>query len=195
MKLTKKQLNSIKKFAGKKLVRNDPWHGIFHTKQTVIISKSLAKKEKADLNTCIVIAWLHDICKNNEKENKDHGKEAAIKAKEFLEKLNFNKKDIKKICYAINQHNKGGKKKAIEAQIIWDADKLQGVGPYGLFRGYGHLIYIGKDQEEAYKRSMKEQKFFLKRFYTKTGKKLSKRNFNLVKKVYDNHHQLSKGKL
>jgi len=69
MILEKKQLEKIKNFSKKNIKNNDPWHRISHIEQTVKISIALAKKEKADINKCIVSAWLHDIAKNKGSSN------------------------------------------------------------------------------------------------------------------------------
>lgn len=192
MKLTKEQLQKIEKFGKKESAKNDIYHQTPHLKETVRISKYLAKKENGDINKCIVIAWLHDICKYKQSRNKDHGAVGAKKAKKFLKKLKFNKKDIEDICYAIYEHNKGGKKKIIEAGVIWDADKLQGIGANGILRGYGYEILKIMPQEQAYKDSIVEQRFFLKRFKTKTGKKIANQYFKFVKKFDKERQKIKK---
>lgn len=188
MKLTKTQLTKIKTFVKKKIAKNDKWHKLEHIEQTVKLSKALAKKEKADINKCVVIAWLHDIAKNSEKKGQNHGDKGAKLTKPFLKKLKFSNKDIKDICYAIKQHNKGGKKKTKEAQILWDADKLQGVGAPGILRGYSYCFQKENTLEEAYKKNLQAQKFFIKRFYTKTGKKIANHDFKFIKK-FDKEYQ------
>jgi uncharacterized protein len=168
MKLSKKQLQAIIEFSKQKIKRNDPFHRIEHVKLTVKLSKILAKKEKADVNKAITIAWLHDIEKNKEEKNKDHGKKGAQTAEKFLRKIKIPEKDIKDICFAIHKHNKGGKKKTKEVKIIWDADKLQSIGPSGLLRIYGYYIEKGLNPKIAYKKSKNDQNFFVRKFYTKT---------------------------
>jgi uncharacterized protein len=195
MKLSKKQLKDIIKFSLQKIKENDTFHKKEHIKQTVKLSKILAKKEKADIKKAIVIAWLHDIEKNKEQKNQDPGKKGAQTAEKFLEKLNIPEKDIKEICYAIHQHNKGCKKKTKQAKIIWDADKLQGIGPSGLLRIYGYYIEKGLNPKIAYKNNKKEQNFFIKKFYTKTARKIAKKNYDFVKKFDKIHENLKKGNI
>tara|TARA_Y100000310_G_scaffold178892_1_gene178842 strand:+ start:168 stop:755 length:588 start_codon:yes stop_codon:yes gene_type:complete len=195
MKLTKKQLTQIKKFVKKKITKNDKWHGLEHIEQTVKLSKALAKKEKADINKSIVIAWLHDIAKNHEEKAQNHGDVGAKQAKTFLKKLKFQKQDIEDIYYAIQQHNKGGKKKIKEASIIWDADKLQAIGASGILRCYGYYILKDNNQEKAYKKNLKAQKFFIKRFHTKTGKKLATQGIKFLEKFDKEHKKIKNIKL
>jgi len=194
MILEKKQLEKIKNFSKKNIKNNDPWHRISHIEQTVKISIALAKKEKADINKCIVSAWLHDIAKNKEKQKINHGNAAAKIAKKFLKEIKISNKDIEDICYAIQQHNKGEKKKTKEAQILWDADKLQAIGPYGLLRCYDAYAYKKTNQEESLQESIKDQNFFIKRFQTKTGKKIARKNYKFMKKFYKKYKQISEAK-
>ncbi len=182
MKITKNQLNKIKKFVIKKISKNDDAHGIDHIEKTVKFAKYLAKKEKADICKCEIAAWLHDIAKKLEKKGKDHGNVGAKEAKIFLKTLKLQKEDIKDIVYIIQRHNKGGKKKIIEAKIIWDADKLQLLGPKGLLRSYRYLISKGKDQKTAYKIYRKQYNFYIKKFHTKTAKKIVKKDREFFKK-------------
>jgi HD superfamily phosphodiesterase len=195
MKLTRKQLTQIKKFLKRKIVKNDMWHGLEHIEQTVKLSKAFAKKEKADINKCVIIAWLHDIAKNHEDNGYDHGNKAAEQAKTFLKKLKFQKQDIEDIYYAIQRHNKGGKKKTKESKIIWDADKLQAIGASGILRCYGYCILKDNNQEKAYKKNLKAQKFFIKRFHTKTGKKLAKQNLKFLKTFDKQYKKIKNVKL
>jgi uncharacterized protein len=139
-----------------------------------------------------VSAWLHDIAKYKEKENKDHGKEGSKIAAQFLRSINFLEEDISDICYAIRKHNKGGYKKTIESKIIWDADKLQAIGPYGLIRCYGFYVSQGKNQNEAYALSIKEQNFFIKRFYTDTAKIIAQKQFDSLKSFHLSYEDISK---
>jgi uncharacterized protein len=194
MNLTEQQLEEIEKFAKRCLLKNDSWHRIPHTQQTVKLAMALAKKENADIEKCVVSAWLHDIAKYQEKENKNHGDEGAKIAWPFLEGIGFFMQDINDICYAIQKHNKSGYKKTIESKIIWDADKLQAVGPYGLLRIYGIYVAEGKDQEEAYRLSLREQKFYIKNFYTLTAKKIAQEKFKSMKPFHANYEDILKAR-
>lgn len=191
MNLTTQQLEEIKKFAKRYLLKNDSWHRTYHTKQTVRLAIALAKKENADIEKCVVSAWLHDIAKYQEKDNIDHGDEGAKIARSFLIGLNFPKKDAEEISYAIKQHNKNGYKKTIESKIIWDADKLQGIGAYGLLRIYGFYISEGKNQEEAYRLSLKEQSIFLKNFYTPAAKKIAKEKISFLESFCSDYNDIA----
>ncbi len=190
MKIIKEQLQKIKAFAKRHLSKNDDWHGLFHTEQTVKISIFLAKKEKADIQRCVIIAWLHDIMKRGESSKKDHGKEGAETARTFLKKIGIDHKDIEIICDAIYNHNKGTDKKTKEAKILYDADKLQAIGPYGLLRAYGDSISKKNNQVQAYKDYQNEQKMYLNGLNTKTAKKIVKEKFNFMRKFHKHYEEV-----
>jgi len=160
MKLSHKQLKQIKEFAKAKVKKNDPLHQLHHVLRTIHISKILATKENADVLKCTVIAWLHDIEKNKEKKGLNHGKEGSKSASVFLKKIGLKKQDIKEISHAIKKHDKENGHETIESKIIWDADKLQTLGAEGLLRIHGHYMKQGLSQEESYKTTIKEQKFY-----------------------------------
>ena len=195
MILKKEQLEKIKEFSKKKLESNDKWHQLFHAEQTVKLAIALAKKEKADINKCVVAAWLHDIEKNKETDKTDHGTEGAKTSEIFLKEIKIPDKNIKDICYAIHEHNKEGRKETKEAQILWDADKLQAIGPYGLLRNYDHKLSMGNSQEESYKTNLKEQEFYFKRLHTKTAKKIAKKHLSFMKKFHKKYKQIEDAKL
>jgi len=182
MKLTKDQLNKIKRFAKKRVCKNDPHHRIDHIKQTVKLAKYLAKKEKADINKSIVAAWLHDISKHKQNKKIDHATNGAEQAKKFLRKIKIPEKDISNIYNAIKHHNKETGKNTKEAKILWDADKLQGIGPYGTIRTSGYHFFLKENQKQVHHSYLFEEKFFCKRFHTKTAKKIVKKQKLFMKK-------------
>jgi uncharacterized protein len=188
MKISREQFKKIKAFAKNHLSKNDSWHNLFHVEQTVRLSIFLAKKEKADVDKCAIIAWLHDIMKRAKQDGKDHAKEGAKRARIFLTKIGLDKEDVDDICYAIYVHNKGVKKKTKEAQIIYDADKLQAIGPYGILRAYGDSIARKNNQVRAYKEYQNEQKMYMNGISTKTAKRIAKEKFQFMKK-FNKHYE------
>jgi uncharacterized protein len=190
MKITKEQFEKIKAFAKNHLSKNDQWHNLFHTEQTVKISIFLARKEKADVQRCVVTAWLHDIMKKDKFNPRDHGKEGAETAREFLKKIGLDKKDIEIICNAIYNHNKGTDKKTKEAKILYDADKLQAIGPYGLLRAYGDSISRKNGQAAAYKDYQNEQKMFLNGLNTRTARRIAKEKSDFMKKFHKHYEDI-----
>lgn len=183
MKLTPNQLHQIEKFAKEKIKKNDASHRIEHVSRTVEIARFLAKKEKADIAKCVIIAWLHDIEKNKVNHGLDHAEEGAKSSIDFLRKCKLEEKDIEGIAYAIRQHNKESPHKTIESKIIWEADKLQAIGMEGLIRCFEYYLFTTKNSPKALKETIREQKFYIKRFKTKTGKKFANARFRLFERA------------
>ncbi|MGV8152405.1 MAG: HD domain-containing protein [Candidatus Nanoarchaeia archaeon] len=190
MNLTQNQLKKIIYFSKEQVKKNDSWHQWPHIKQTVKLAKILAEKEKADLKICEVSALLHDICKYKEENGKDHGKEGAKLAKSYLCSLGLYEEDILSICYAIEQHNKGKIKQTIEAKILYDADKLQAIGVYGLLRDYGWFISKGYSPESAYNNAISAEIFYRKKVYTNTAKKIAKTALKDIQKFQRDYQKI-----
>lgn len=108
------------------------------------------------------------------KKSDGHGPNGAERAKEFLEKLKTPDYFIEQIHYAISQHDNDLPKKTKEAAILWDADKLQLVGPLGFARIFAYyMIYVKKDISYAIEQARHWQEFFLERFCTDSGRQIA----------------------
>jgi len=181
--LSKKQLVQIIDFARSKYETNDFNHNIDHMELTVRIAGILAKKEGADAEICMVAAYLHDIGRKKIKGR--HGEKGAGMARVFLEKMELSPVFVNAVCYCISRHDSGSPKRTKEAAVLWDADKLQAVGPFGFIRIFAHhLIYDTRDIYLAKQLAQKKIRFFYQRFHTRTGKALAKRLHNYMDEFY-----------
>lgn len=172
--INEKQLKEIKAFSKRRSKRNDFNHNENHVELTVKLARFLAGEERADIDVCAVGAYLHDICKSRSKNK--HGSEASKIARGFLGEIGLSKKFVNEVCYAISQHDKGSIKKTKEAKVLWDADKMQSIGPLGFMRIFAHhLLYDTRDMHIARLMTEKRHNFFYKRFQTNTGRQIAKR--------------------
>jgi uncharacterized protein len=187
---TKIDMQKIKEFALNEIKKNDIIHNHEHIYCTVRLAKYLAEKEGADVDICEAAAWLHDIAKN---KGKNHGIEGAKKAEEFLKILDLNPKIIERICNAIKYHDTSDSK-TIEDKVLYDADKLQGVGCYGFLRAFGSDLFANPDRSlsATLKHTEEIQRFFWKTMYTKTAKDMVKKSFGLMDKFYKECEEFSK---
>ena len=186
MAIPKIKLNKIEEFVKEKLKDADYNHNLDHIKRTVNIAKFLALKENADLDVCIVAAWLHDIAQPI--QEKVHGGIGAEIAEPFLREIGFDSKFIEKVKHCIFCHNTTNinKAKTIEAKIIYDADKLQMIGPFGFCRTISDfLVFKNNEFDEAVHKTEEIQKNrYNKYLQTKTAKKLAQNSHNLMLEFY-----------
>lgn len=172
---------SIKKkivsFAKKEAKANDSYHDFAHLQKVAENALFLAKKEGGNKEVCWVSAMLHDICKC---KNGNHGTEGAKKAKKFLNSLKLDKGFIESVCDAIHFHNKGFRGGPIERQILWDADKLTIIGPYGFTQRHLPYQVMKKGKEKGIPSAVKEYHFFEIRFHTKTAKRIVAKNAKIM---------------
>jgi len=171
--LSKRQLRRIINFSKSRYKTNDFNHSIDHMMLTVRIAKVLAKAEGANEEICLVAAYLHDI--GRQKAKGKHGREGAAIARRFLKDMNLPPGFISSVCYAVGQHDCGSVKKTSEAAVLWDADKLQAVGPFGFIRIFAHhLAYDTRDVYRAKRLTQNRIDFFNQRFHTRTGRRLAR---------------------
>jgi uncharacterized protein len=194
MKISKVILKKIEKFAQSKVKNLDQWHNWSHAERTVKLAKYLAKKEQADESICIVSATLHDIGQSVGIEN--HNLTGAKLAEEFLKKIGFKKNFIDQAVHCIISHSSSHVKKAktIEARVLFDADKLQTIGPFGVMRvllsSIDQKIWHASDALKLAKQV--EVNNYKNNLQTKTAKQLIKRSYQFMQKFYQLYDQWDK---
>lgn len=160
-----------------------------HVTAVVALAVKLAELTKADTEVVEAAAWLHDI----RKEKKQAHPEAGAKfAREFLPKTNFPKKKIEAVAQAIEQHMGLWRDKPLtnlEAQVLWDADKLAKLGLTAVFHWTGwqlageksaaltDIIARGRDADWMTKT--------LASFHTKPARKAAKKRFKAYWKTWE----------
>ena len=111
-----------------------------HVQEVVRIAKRLAKYSDANLDVVVTASWLHDISKPGRGGPPKHGEVSAKMAREILQKKELDPDFINQVCYAIEKHvglTLDEPLDTIEAQIVWEADKLNKLGASGLLH---HII-------------------------------------------------------
>ena len=135
MKLWEAQLEKkIKEVASSE----DPAHDLLHFRRVVKLAKNLCEKEKAKLEVVVPASWLHDLVivpKNSPLRSKA-SKLSAEKAIEFLSSIQYPRVYFEEIAHAIEGHSFSAnlEVKTIEAKIVQDADRIDGLGAIGIAR-------------------------------------------------------------
>lgn len=117
---------------------HDGAHDINHIKRVVNSAKQLAQAEQAELNIVVPSAWLHD-CVSFPKSHPDNNKAstlAAEKAVSFLQEIGYPEQYYPAIFHAIEAHSYSANiaTKTLEAEVVQDADRLDGLGAIGVSR-------------------------------------------------------------
>lgn len=117
---------------------DDPAHDLLHFKRVVAIAKHLAAQEGGNLEVIVPAAWLHDLVivpKDSPLRNQA-SRLSGEKAIEFLRSIEYPAKFFDEIAHAIAGHSFSAKLevKTIEAKIVQDADRLDGLGAIGIAR-------------------------------------------------------------
>jgi uncharacterized protein len=116
----------------------DPAHDFLHFKRVVKAAKLLAQKENAKLEVVVPAAWLHDyvIIPKNDPRRSQASRLSAEAAVKFLESIGYPKEYYADIAHAIECHSFSANIpcKTKEAQIVQDADRLDGLGAIGIAR-------------------------------------------------------------
>ncbi|MFZ3229935.1 MAG: HD domain-containing protein [Pseudobdellovibrio sp.] len=116
----------------------DPAHDLLHFKRVVKIAKSICKLEQGNFEIVVPAAWLHDfiIIPKNDPRRSLASKLSAEAAVIYLKQLNYPEIYLADIAHAIESHSFSAniQPRTIEAKIVQDADRLDGLGAIGIAR-------------------------------------------------------------
>ncbi|NLB90279.1 MAG: HD domain-containing protein [Clostridiales bacterium] len=132
--------------------KNDPVHDASHVYRVVNNAcQILDHSPKADQEIVLIASLLHDIGRGKRENGKKapHGKIGAQMAEVFLKEQEYPPEKIRHIADCIISHSypykgKGLSPQTLEAQIVYDADKLDLTGPIGVIRAVGYGSQIGE---------------------------------------------------
>ena len=129
-------------------------HNMDHVMRVYNMCLRLAKDEPdIDLDVLKASALLHDIARvkedNDPTGKTDHAILGSKMAVPILKELNFSKEQIKHIqdCIISHRYRTGNKAKTKEAQILFDADKLDSLGAIGIARSF---VWVGRNNAKIY---------------------------------------------
>lgn len=112
-----------------------------HVTAVVTLANRLAKLTGADPEIVEAAAWLHDVCKWTHGE--DHPAAGAAFARAFLPQTDFPPEKINAVAEAIAVHMGlwlDEPLEGLEAQVLWDADKLAKIGLTAAFHWTGGAL-------------------------------------------------------
>ena len=117
---------------------HDPAHDLSHIERVVACAKRLATAEKAALDVVVPAAWLHDfvaIAKDDPRRSQA-SRISAVEAVAWLRSVDYPAEFYDDIAHAIEAHSFSAniECRTVEARIVQDADRLDGLGAIGLAR-------------------------------------------------------------
>ena len=136
--MTKKQLFQIEKFSKPYYRKTGRYHGWDHILRVRKHALNLAKDyEKVDTRLLEAACYLHDLGRSRKTlKDSDHVKISMSLSKNFLKEIGLKEDETKTVCNAIFCHDIANIKfaEAIEAKILFDADKLEIASVNGFIR-------------------------------------------------------------
>lgn len=129
---------------------SDPSHDLLHIRRVVRMAKRLALSEGADLSIVIPAAYFHDMVNvpKNDPRRSQASRLSAEAAVEYLRSINYTADDAKlaAIAHAVAAHSFSAaiKPETIEAKVVQDADRLDGLGAIGLARMFTVSGLLGR---------------------------------------------------
>lgn len=119
-----KTLLKIKELVVPFYAQLDQWHGYDHGKRVYLLAKEINKEEGGDSFLVEAGAWLHQYHDNLDE------------LKGVLTSLQISVSQETRLFEIVEQcrPDKISAESSLEARIVFDADALELVGPYGIFR-------------------------------------------------------------
>ncbi len=117
---------------------DDPAHDLLHFRRVVGLAKYLCTREGGIAEVVVPAAWLHDlvIVPKDSPLRSQASRLSAEKAVEFLRSIDYPATFYDEIAHAVEGHSFSAniEVKTIEAKIVQDADRLDGLGAIGIAR-------------------------------------------------------------
>jgi HD superfamily phosphodiesterase len=172
-------INKTKKYASTLYDKNEITHGWSHILSVRNNALTLQKILGGDKEIIEIASYLHDC--NYSKGIGKHAELSAVGAKKFLKSINYTK--TKQVIEAILNHSAHLRKPnaSLEAKILFDADKIETIKPYGILR-------VAITQKElSFKEMIKKIQIYCidiyKKLYFDETRKLVKKYYYKTKKI------------
>lgn len=123
-------------------------HGPDHSERVLHNAMIIGRQMEAELTVLAPAALLHDIGRKEESLSRGrvcHAQLGAEIAAPLLRTLGYLESEIEAICHCIRSHRfrSGLRPTSLEAEILYDADKLDSIGAIGIGRAFLFAGQIG----------------------------------------------------
>lgn len=122
----------------------DSAHDFDHVLRVAALADRIAQAEGADRDVVHAAALLHDI--GLDEGRAGHETSAATRAKEILRAQGHAETFCDSVAHAIESHRfrSGPTPQTLEAQVLFDADKLDAIGAIGVARAFAFGAHRGQ---------------------------------------------------
>lgn len=170
----------IKESARKFYEEKGQTHGIEHLERSIEIAEFLAEEEDADKEIVRLGAILHQL-------------HDAEEARSLLEDSGLDEEILERVvdCVKFSDIEKVTEAESIESKVVYDADKLQVVGPFGLVReiacesGERGIIF-----REALENSRSIEEKCFETLQTDTGQRIGRRHHEIMKEFWEKFDEM-----
>ena len=185
---------------------NDPVHGFDHILRVIRLAENLAASEKADFEIVHAAVLLHDA-QEKPTHRADHHLASAEFALQVLEGEGWPADRIEAVLHCIRAHRFRDDREqphTLEAQILFDADKLDAIGAVGVARAIAYAVRAGMpfyapvsqcflntgelepgELHSAYHEHLFKLVKIQARLYTSSGRKLSENRHEFMQAYFE----------
>lgn len=183
----------------------DPAHDFLHFQRVVKVAKEICRAESGAAEVVVPAAWLHDfvIVPKNDPRRSQASRLSAEGALRFLAEIGYPSARFAEIAHAIEAHSfsSGIEAHSLEAQIVQDADRLDGLGAIGIARcfataGILKTSFYSPEDPFCTQRPPDDRRFTVDHFFAKlfktaqslktsTGRELGRRRVEVMKRYLD----------
>lgn len=147
-------LAALRQISAEHCLKEGGSHGPDHTERVLQNALAIGRRMGARLDILTPAALLHDIGRNAESRSHGgvcHAEVGADMAGPILRELGWSEDDQAAVCHCIRSHRFRGstEPESLEAQILFDADKLDSIGAVGIGRAFLFAGQIGAKLHNA----------------------------------------------
>ncbi|HNT99956.1 MAG TPA: HD domain-containing protein [Acidobacteriota bacterium] len=181
-------------------------HDWEHSERVFRLAWRIAMREGADPNIVLPAALLHDIGRDTEFHAEGrvcHAAVGAALARDVMERIGLELVLSERICHCIASHRYRGevRPQTIEAEVLFDADKLDSIGAVGIGRAFLFAGEVGarlhdpavdpeKSQpytpdDTAYREYLVKLRHIKDRMLTETGREIAEDRHRCMTEFFD----------
>ena len=189
--------------------QNDPVHGFDHVQRVLQMAERIGEQLGANMNILRAAALLHDAAgahPGGASGRGDHEHTSAAFARKILAEEGWGEADIEAVEHCIRAHRFRGEERpqTLEAKILFDADKLDVLGAFGVARTIGYALQAGQpiytrpsmsfrergeaeagESHSAYHEYLFKLRHVKSRLYTGPAKKIAEARHTLMCSFFD----------